>query len=180
MRRALAAPRAKSLARLRPASEREILLAGVGTGLDLPHLPSGPRYVGLDFARPMLARAVQRRGTLDIGFVEGDAQRLPFADASFDAVILHLIVAVVAHPARCLAEAARVLRPRGRVLLLDKFLRPQERAWLRRALNPLVSRFATRMNVVLENALTGVPLTVLDDRPALLGGWFRLVELERR
>jgi ubiquinone/menaquinone biosynthesis C-methylase UbiE len=105
---------------------------------------------------------------------------LPFADASFDAVVLHLILAVVPDPRACLAEAARVLRPGGTILLLDKFLRAGQRAPLRRIANPLVRRLATRLDVVFEDVLREVKgLTVVDDQAALAGGWFRRIRLQR-
>jgi phosphatidylethanolamine/phosphatidyl-N-methylethanolamine N-methyltransferase len=177
----LAHVRGRSIARLQRRARGDVLLAGIGTGLDLPLLPSMHRYVGVDLTRAMLVRAVARRGPLDIGFVEGDAQALPFAESSFDAALLHLILAVVPQPVRCLAEIARVLRPGGRVLLLDKFLRPGQRAWLRRALNPVARRIATRTDVVFEQVLAGVPgLNLVSDEPALMRGWFRLIELEKR
>jgi ubiquinone/menaquinone biosynthesis C-methylase UbiE len=163
------------LQRLRSIPGHDILIAGIGTGLDLPLLPADRSYVGLDLTRAMLSRARTRGGSLDIFLIEGDAQRMPFATASFDAVVLHLIVAVVPDAGRCLREVARVLRPGGRALVLDKFLRRGERAWLRRALNPIAS-IVTRTDVVFEQALEAAPeLAVRDDR----GGWFRLIELER-
>ena len=181
VRGALARARARSLARLQRRARGEVLVAGIGTGLDLPLLPPAHRYVGIDLTRAMLARAVARRGPLEVCFVEGDVQALPFADAGFDMAVLHLILAVVPRPEQCLAEIARVLRPGGRVLLFDKFLRPGERAWLRRALNPVARRIATRTDVVFEDVLAEVPgLAVVADEPALVGGWFRLIELEKR
>jgi phosphatidylethanolamine/phosphatidyl-N-methylethanolamine N-methyltransferase len=181
VRAALSRARTRSLARLHRHARADVLVAGIGTGLDLPLLPSVHRYVGVDLTRAMLARAVARRGPLELCFVEGDVQALPFADAGFDAAVLHLILAVVPRPAHCLSEVARVLRPGGRVLLFDKFLRPGERAWLRRALNPVARRVATRTDVVFEDVLAEVPgLTLIADEPALAGGWFRLIELEKK
>jgi ubiquinone/menaquinone biosynthesis C-methylase UbiE len=181
VRGTLARARARSLARLQRRARGEVLVAGIGTGLDLPLLPPAHRYVGVDLTRAMLSRAVARRGPLEVCFVEGDVQALPFADAGFDMAVLHLILAVVPRPVDCLAEIARVLRPGGRVLLFDKFLRPGERAWLRRALNPVTRRIATRTDVVFEEVLAAVPgLAVVADEPALAGGWFRLIELEKR
>jgi len=169
--------RARSLRRL-PAGGARVLVAGIGTGLDVPQLAPGNRYVGIDLTRAMLARVP--RTPLDLALVQGDAMRLPFADAAFDCVVLHLIVAVVPAPARCLAEAARVLKPGGTALVLDKFLRPGERAPLRRALNPLARRIATRLDVVFEELITDVPaLAVVGDDAALAGGWFRSLELRK-
>ncbi len=170
--------RAASLAHLPRQGPLDVLLAGVGTGLDLPHLPPAHRYTGLDLTAAMLRRARPRRGALDLALVQGDCQAMPFPDARFDAVVAHLIVAVTPAPARTLAEIGRVLRPGGRVLLLDKFLRPGQQAPLRRALNPLSRRLATRLDVVFEEVLARVPeLALEDDRPLLLGGWFRAIRL---
>jgi ubiquinone/menaquinone biosynthesis C-methylase UbiE len=172
--------RRRSLAALADAPPLDVLVNGVGTGLDLPHLPPPHRYAGLDLTRAMLKKALPRAAALDFRPVQGDAQRLPFADASFDAVVLHLILAVVPDPVRCLQESARVTRRSGTLLVFDKFLRPNEPARWKRALNPLSRRVATRLDVVFEEVLAGVPgLTLVSNAPALADGWFRLIRLSR-
>ena len=160
-----------------PRAHSEILLCGVGTGLDLPGLPAGHHYTGIDFNRAMLVRSLPRADGLYYTPVLGDAMRLPFADASFDCTVLHLIVAVVPDGAACLAEAARVTRAGGSLLVLDKFLSPGRAAPLRRLLSPLAARVATRLDVAFEPLLTGLPLTVTSDDPAAIGGWFRRIRL---
>jgi phosphatidylethanolamine/phosphatidyl-N-methylethanolamine N-methyltransferase len=173
-------PRRRSLAALGAAPAREVLLVGVGTGLDIPHLPAHHRYTGLDLTRAMLRRAQRRPSPAPICFVEGDAQAMPFADHSFDAAVLHLILAVVPHPGRCLAETARVVKPGGTLLVFDKFLRPGEPGRWKRALNPLVRHVATRLDVVFEDALRHAPaLERHADEPALAGGWFRFIRLRK-
>lgn len=175
-----ASVRARSLAALHDLPAGDILIDGIGTGLDLPHLPPQHRYTGLDLTRAMLDRALPRASKLDIRFTQGDSQALPFADASFDHVVLHLILAVVPDPRACLAEAARVVRPGGSIRIVDKFLKPGQTAPLRRLLNPLSRRLATRLDVVFEEALAGSPqLELVSDEPALLSGWFRLIELRK-
>lgn len=177
--RATRTARRASLAQL-PNAPGRVLVNGVGTGLDLPLLPQQHRYVGLDLTAAMLQRALPRSGGLDFLPVLGDAQALPFADASFDHAVLHLILAVVPAPQACLAEVARVVRPGGSILVFDKFLRRGQPALLRRLLNPVVRRLATRLDVVFEDLLAGAPsLRVASDRPALSGGWFRLIRLTR-
>lgn len=65
--------------------------------------------------------------------------------------------------------------------MLDKFLRPGERAPLRRALNALSRHVATRLDVVFEDALAAAPLLAVEsDLPVLAGGWFRSIALVRR
>ena len=175
--------RRRSLERLGQDTDRHVLLVGVGTGLDIPHLPARHRYTGIDLTPAMLARARRRaaRHQVRIEFEEGDAHALPYPDAHFDAVVMHLIVAVVPEPTAALREAARVLRPGGRILILDKFIAPGQRAPVRRAASRILRHLATRTDVVFEEVLTCCPeLQVIDDRPALAGGWFRHIELEKR
>lgn len=173
--------RQRSLATLETAAPMRVLLNGVGTGLDLSFLPRQHRYVGLDLTAAMLAKAHARQVNLDFAPIRGDAQRLPFAAAAFDAAVLHLILAVVPAPMLCLAETARVLRTGGTILVFDKFLKPRQHAPLRRALSPLARRVATRLDVVFEDVLAAVPeLEQVSDEPALARGWFRLIRLEKR
>jgi phosphatidylethanolamine/phosphatidyl-N-methylethanolamine N-methyltransferase len=162
-------------------TQGDVLLAGIGTGLDIPHLPHGPCYIGLDLTPAMLRRAQRRsRDRDDVRLHLGDAMQLPYRDASFDAVVLHLILAVVPQPERLLAEAERVLRPGGRILIVDKFLRPGQRAPLRRLLNLFTRHVATRTDVVLEDVLACCTQLHLHlDEPVLARGWFRRIELRK-
>ena len=178
--RAMREARLHSLRALPTDESKRVLISGVGTGLDLPLLPALHRYTALDFNPAMLMRAKLRDDIPDVDFVLGDSMSLPFGDAHFDHVVLHLIVAVVPEPQRCLSEAARVLKPGGTILLFDKFLQPNQRAPLRRLFDIATRRFATRMDVVFEEVLTAAPgLQVLSDEPMLANGWFRRIELQK-
>jgi ubiquinone/menaquinone biosynthesis C-methylase UbiE len=172
--------RIRSMAPLVELPAGEVLLAGVGTGLDLPLLPARHRYTGIDLTRAMLDRALARRHGVDFVAVQGDAQRLPFGASRFDAVVLHLILAVVPEPRHCLAESARVLKPGGEMMVFDKFLRPGQTAPLRRALNVVARRVASRLDVVFEELVGVAPdLSVIRDEPAMGDGWFRLIVLRK-
>lgn len=173
--------RRKSLARITDFADKEILINGIGTGLDLEHLPQGAIYTGTDITPLMLRRADKRARAngIDIHLECADSHNLPFNDESFDIVIMHLILAVVPNPERALQEADRVLKHKGRIYILDKFLKPGQFAPLRRSLNVVLRHVATRTDVVFENILSGTPLKVVSDEPALVGGWFRLIELSK-
>ncbi|HET7832283.1 MAG TPA: class I SAM-dependent methyltransferase [Gallionella sp.] len=178
--RPLREARTRSLQALPTDAPRKVLLSGVGTGLDLPLLPAMHRYAALDFNAAMLTHAGRRSTGLQVDWVLGDSMALPFAADQFDHVVLHLILAVVPRPEKCLAEAARVLKPGGTIIIFDKFLRPGEHALLRRLVNPLVRRFATRLDVIFEDALQEVPcLDVVSDVPLMAGGWFRGIVLRK-
>jgi phosphatidylethanolamine/phosphatidyl-N-methylethanolamine N-methyltransferase len=181
LERASAGVRRRSLAPLALLQEQQrVLLSGAGTGLDFPFLSAQHDYVALDLTAAMQLRSRSRGEGLHMAWVRGDSMLLPFAEASFDFVVLHLILAVVPEPQRCLAEAARVLKPGGRILLFDKFLRRGQIAPLRRLVSPLIAPLATRLDVVLEDVLQTVPqLRLISDEPSLVNGWFRLIEMKR-
>jgi len=177
---AFRAARRESLASLPRHGGGTVLINGVGSGLDFPFLPHGHRYVGLDLTQAMLSRSVRRAAGHQFFPVLGNSLALPFRDASFDHAVLHLILAVVPDARRALAETTRVVRPGGSILVFDKFLKPNQRAPLRRLLNPLAERLATRLDVVLDDIVPHVPgLRVLSDEPAGGGGWFRRLRLVR-
>lgn len=174
---ATAGARSRSLAWLDAAPQKDVLISGIGTGLDLKFAPKQHRYTGLDITRAMLAKIP---ASLNLTLVQGDSQRLPFAADVFDHAVLHLILAVVPEGRNCLAETARVVKPGGSILVLDKFLRRGQLAPVRRLLTPLSGHIATRLDVIFEDLLGSTPaLNVASDEAAFLGGWFRLIRLEK-
>ncbi len=103
-----------------------VLDVACGTGdLTLAYAAAGPqRVVGVDFTEQMLDIArhkMQQRaaGSVPVDFQWADAMDLPFADASFDVVSIAFGLRNVAEPMRALREFRRVLRPGGRVLILE-------------------------------------------------------------
>lgn len=170
--------RSLELAALRPGER--VLVSGCGTGQDLPLLPAGLRVYAVDASPGMLRRALARPCASPVGFALMDAQRLAFPDALFDCVVLHLIVAIVPDPLACLREAARVLKPGGRIALFDKYHDGRGRPRLvRRALNPLVKLLATDLNVPLPRLVREAGLRMTHEEPALMRGLFRVARLER-
>lgn len=173
------AARQRSLAQLGNVQDLKILLCGIGTGLDIPYLPNGAHYTGIDLTHAMLKRAQPRITTQDLCLHQGDVMQLPYPDECFEVVIMHLILAIVPTPQRALDEATRVLLPGGRLLILDKFLKPHQFAPIRRLLSPLLGKIATRTDVVFEE-LNYPTLTVISNTPALASGWLRHILLQKQ
>src|ERR1700742_3429371 len=74
--------------------------------------------LGVDISEPMLARAVRAEAGPQVGFLRADAQRLPFRDETFDAVISIAMLQLIPEPSAALAEMVRVLRPGGRMAVM--------------------------------------------------------------
>jgi len=98
-----------------------ILEIAIGTGRNLSHYPAGTTITGIELSPAMLALARERAAGLgrDLDLREGDAEHLPFADASFDTVVCALGLCTIPEPATAIGEMRRVLVPGGRLLLLD-------------------------------------------------------------
>jgi ubiquinone/menaquinone biosynthesis C-methylase UbiE len=98
-----------------------VLEVAIGTGRSLPYYPTHSRVTGVDLSPGMLAiareRAVAEGRAVEL--LEGDAERLPVDDASFDTVLCALSLCSIPDPATALAEMRRALVPGGRLLLLD-------------------------------------------------------------
>lgn len=158
-----------------------MLLVGAGTGLDLEFMPPGPRLAAIDLTPAMLEILRQRakRLGLQVDARVMDGQALEFADESFDLVILNLILAVIPDPVRCLREAARVLKPGGRVLIFDKFLPDARRPPLFfRMINPVLSFLGTEVTRQLGPILQGSGLSITHQEPAGGAGLLKIVMLK--
>jgi ubiquinone/menaquinone biosynthesis C-methylase UbiE len=120
-----------------------VLEVAVGTGLNLAHYPPDVAVTGVDISPEMLARARDRAADLgrDVELVEGDAERLPVPDASYDTVVCALGLCSIPDPERAIGEMRRVLAPGGRLLLLDHI---GSSAAVLRGLQWLVERITVR------------------------------------
>ena len=102
--------------------ELDALDVGCGTGfLALELAARGHRLVGVDFAAAMIEEARRKAGErgLPVRFEEADAEQLPFAPASFDLVISRHVLWTLPHPDAAIGEWIRVLRPGGRLAVVD-------------------------------------------------------------
>jgi len=105
---------------------------GAGTGANAPHYSAAAAITELVLTEPdpHMARRLREKLAAEpprppYEVVESGAERLPFDNASFDTVVCTLVLCTVDDPARACAEIARVLRPDGRLLLLEHVRDPE-------------------------------------------------------
>ena len=163
-------------------SGRRILEIGVGTGGNFAYYPAGIELAGFDVSEKMLAKALEKaKGTA----VEGrlllmDAQNLGFADHTFDTVVASLVFCTVPDPVKGLKEIARVVKPNGKVVLLEHVLSSNLYLGLMmQAVNPFTRRiFGENFNrKTVENvARSGLLIEKVTDV-----GWgiFKLIEARK-
>lgn len=158
-----------------------VLVDGCGTGADIPHLPAGVHVTAADLTPAMVERTRRLAARLGrpVDARVMDAQALDLPDDSFDAVLLHLILAVVPDPLAALREAERVLRPGGRATVLDKWVPEGAHPSLaRRAANRVARVVATDITRQLGPLVARTSLTV-EHREMLGMGFFSLAVLRK-
>lgn len=120
-----------------------VLEVAVGTGRNLPFYPPDVQLTGVELSPNMLARARARARAMasPVDLQLGDAQHLPFPDAGFDTVVATLALCSIPDDEAAVTEMARVLRPGGRLVLLDHVASPHRgiRA-VQRLLDPVLVR----------------------------------------
>ena len=126
-------------------AEGNVLEIGIGTGRNIPHYSArNVELTAIDLSPAMLAVASRRAAALgrEVDLQVGDAERLPFPGEHFEAVVVALALCTIPDDRQAVSEAKRVLRPGGRLLLLEHVRSPNRivRAG-QRLLEPLFFRF---------------------------------------
>jgi ubiquinone/menaquinone biosynthesis C-methylase UbiE len=121
----------------------QVLELGVGTGKSIACYPAGAEVTAIDISERMLERAQRKAARLgrNVKLQVADAQFLPFPDAAFDTVVTTFVFCSVPDPVKGLREARRVLKPGGRLLMIEHVL--SQRPLLRRLmcrLDPVTHR----------------------------------------
>jgi len=133
----------------------DALDVGCGTGfLSLELAARGHRVTGVDFAPQMLAEARQKAAAQrhTVRFEQGDAEALRFPDASFDLVMTRHVLWTLPHPEGAIDEWLRVLRPGGRLAIVDSQFDP------------------TVLEPSPQNARSSAEYATIGDRLPFLGG----------
>jgi len=177
-------PRRTAVAELNSLPPGRILEFGVGTGISLPEYDRKHRIVGIDLSRDMLAIARKRVAKQKLAHVEAleemDAENLSFDDGSFDAATAMFVVSVVPHPDRLLAEMVRVVRPGGRVVLVNHFTADKgPRAWVERWMSRFSAKLGWRPDFPIEQVLGRPELKLVERRSVKAFELFTMLVFER-
>lgn len=101
----------------------KILEVGVGTGLSFDDYDASTEITGIDLCEPMLEKARAKMASGRYPWVKDvrqmDAHAMEFADATFDCVVAQFVITLVANPEQVLSECHRVVKPGGRIILVN-------------------------------------------------------------
>ena len=124
-------------------AEGDTLEIGIGRGRTLPYYPSNVKLSGIELSPVSLQSALRRARELGLNasLREGDASALPYPDEHFDTVVFCRVLCTIPNDCAAVAEAARVLRPGGRLLLLEHVRSPH---LIVRAIEKLLDPIAVR------------------------------------
>jgi ubiquinone/menaquinone biosynthesis C-methylase UbiE len=154
------------------AARGRVLEVGAGTGLNVPHYPSGVEELILAEPDDAMRRRLVRRVGGRASVVAARAEQLPVADASVDTVVSTFVLCTVDDPQAALREIVRVLRPDGQLLLIEHVrAESARRAALQRLLRRPWAAFARgcRCDQPTQTLLRAAGFRV-ELRPASWGG----------
>lgn len=174
--------RQRSITQLAITRNDHVLLVGAGTGPDVEHISAAAHVLVTDLTPAMVRRSAQRlqRSGLPGEARRMDAQDMDLPDASFDKVVLNLILAVVPDPVKVISEAERVLRPGGQLVVFDKFVPPGAPiTWRRRALNAITAPLFSTIDRRFEEIRANTDLIVVNDAKAAIGLDYRIILLSK-
>lgn len=154
----------RAIEELQPHPGDLVLDLGVGTGGTLPHYPRNVRVVGMDLSKGMLDKAADKRrehGWNHVTLLQGDAMHPPFKEHCFDHIVISHTVSVVSDPNGLMQWVQRLVKPTGRVIVLNHFQSEQPAiATLEKVLNPVCVKVGWRSDLSLSELLEGTRFEV--------------------
>ncbi|WP_017729241.1 class I SAM-dependent methyltransferase [Halalkalibacterium ligniniphilum] len=162
---------------------QNILFVGVGTGADLELIKHKELNItAIDYSNEMLEKAKVKFKDSSIKFFKMDAQDMSFKDNQFDVVIGSLVLSVVPDADKCAQEMIRVLKPKGKIIIFDKFSpKGKNLSPLKKAIRPLIRLLGTDIGVNFETLYekNKEVLSVKEDTPIMFNGMYRRIIINK-
>ena len=126
---------------LKKCSGTKALEIGAGTGLNIPYIPNRFEYTGVDISPMMISKAKKKSSRSNLQIMNGE--QTTFADCTFDVVILSHVLTVTEHPHKMIMEVNRLLRPGGRLIVMNSLHRSNH--WITKPIKQVLALKSFRM-----------------------------------
>jgi len=146
-----------------------ILEVGIGTGMNIAYYNKNAKVTGIDFSEKMLEQAyikLNRSEKKNIALKQADVENLNFKDNSFDYVVTSCVFCSVPHPEKGLKEIKRVLKPTGKLIMIEHVLSKNPLiAFIENALNPLIRSFmGANINRDIRQNIINAGMGIIKDK----------------
>ncbi len=161
-----------------------ILEVGIGTGQSIDFYNKDAKVIGIDFSEKMLDKAEEKlakSGKKNITLKQMDAENLDFKDNSFDYVVTSCVFCSVPNPMKGLKELRRVLKPTGKLIMIEHVLSKNPIIALLENIHNPITKFLMGVNVnrnTRQNILDS-GMKIIEDRNLALFDVFRLFIAEK-
>ncbi|MBI2671995.1 class I SAM-dependent methyltransferase [Candidatus Woesearchaeota archaeon] len=150
--------RNKAIKELSIKQNEKILEIGVGTGLNLPFYPKHCTVYGIDFSEAMLEKAKQKKSDAKVILKIMDAENMDFSSNFFDKVLITYVLRVTLNPKKVLKEIVRILKPRGKLIIVDQF--KVKNSLFLTICQPLKFLYGSGRDYFFEDLIKGIPFAI--------------------
>ena len=163
----------------------KILELGIGTGKSIKYYNDNCEVIGIDISDKMLGRARERlakSGKTNITLKQMDAERLGFENDTFDFVVTSCVFCSIPDPARGLEEIRRVLKPSGKLIMMEHVLSKNMLIALIENINNPLTRLLTGVNINRDTGqnILNADLKITEEKNLALFDVFKLFVAEKK
>ena len=156
-----------------------ILEIGIGTGKSIEYYNKEAKVVGIDLSEKMLEKAKEKLSKSDVEYIvlkQGDVENLEFKDNTFDYVVTSCVFCSVPNPIKGLKEIKRVLKPTGKLIMLEHVLSKNKIIALIENISNPITKFIIGVNINRDTKqnIINAGMDIIEDKNLALFDVFRL------